>query len=150
MNLAPLLNAAPVIKLHAFAALGALALGAFQFVASKGTHSHRAIGWTWVVLMLVMLVSAFFVHDVLLWGPFSPQVCLVPHKPRPWMVRCAAIHLVTLGFLLALPAAVLHARFHHLKYHRRAMLLLVVGALLFAAIFALDRGRIMNAVVFGP
>jgi uncharacterized membrane protein len=51
MNLGPLLNAAPAIPLHAFAAMSAFALGLVQFAAPKGTLSHRAIGWTWVLLM---------------------------------------------------------------------------------------------------
>ena len=36
MTLAPLLNASPVIQIHAFAAMGAFALGLVQFAAPKG------------------------------------------------------------------------------------------------------------------
>jgi uncharacterized membrane protein len=45
VSLAPLLNAAPATKLHAFAALAALGLGALQLAAPKGTLPHRTIGW---------------------------------------------------------------------------------------------------------
>ena len=53
MSLAPLLDAAPAIPLHAFAAMAAFALGLVQFAAPKGTLPHRTIGWIWVVLMAV-------------------------------------------------------------------------------------------------
>jgi len=53
MSLAPLLEAAPAIPLHAFAAMAAFLLGLVQFAAPKGTLPHRTIGWIWVVLMLV-------------------------------------------------------------------------------------------------
>ena len=48
MTLAPLLNASPVIQIHAFAAMAAFALGLVQFAAPKGTLPHRTIGWIWV------------------------------------------------------------------------------------------------------
>ena len=50
MSLAPLLDAAPAIPLHAFAAMTAFALGVVQFAAPKGTLPHRTLGWIWVGL----------------------------------------------------------------------------------------------------
>jgi uncharacterized membrane protein len=72
MNLAPLLAAPAVIQVHAFAALSAFALGAVQLAAPKGTIPHRAVGWLWAGLMLVLVLSSFFIHTIRLWGPFSP------------------------------------------------------------------------------
>ncbi|MEY9121043.1 putative membrane protein [Bradyrhizobium yuanmingense] len=60
MSLAPLLEAAPVVPLHAFAAMAALVLGLFQFSAPKGTLPHRTIGWIWVVLMVFVAASSFW------------------------------------------------------------------------------------------
>ena len=48
MSLTPLLNAAPAIPLHAFAAMAAFALGLVQLLAPKGTLPHRTLGWIWV------------------------------------------------------------------------------------------------------
>ena len=42
------LNAAPAIPLHAFAAMAAFVLGIVQFAAPKGTLPHRTLGWIWV------------------------------------------------------------------------------------------------------
>ena len=58
MTLEPLLSASPAIKLHAFAAMAAFALGIVQFWAFKGTAGPGAIGWAWAGLMLRRGVSA--------------------------------------------------------------------------------------------
>ena len=131
MNLAPLLAAPAVIQIHAFAALGAFALGAVQLAAAKGTIPHRTIGWIWAALMLAVVVSSFFIHTIRLWGPFSP------------------IHLLSILTLALLPLAVWRARQYDVRKHRRAMLGLFVGALVIAGVFTFLPGRIMHAVVFG-
>src|SRR5262245_3278876 len=131
MSLAPLLQAEPVIQIHAFAAMGAFALGLIQFAAPKGTLPHRTIGWIWVALMAMIALSSFFIHEIKLVGPFSP------------------IHLLTIFTLVMLPLAVLHARRHNVKRHRGAMISIFVGALVIAGAFTFVPGRIMHAVVFG-
>jgi len=45
MSLAPLLNAAPAIPVHAFAAMSAFLVGVVQLAAPKGTLPHRTLGW---------------------------------------------------------------------------------------------------------
>ena len=71
MSLAPLLTPLP-IPLHAFAAMAAFVLGIVQFAAPKGTLPHRTLGWIWVVLMLVVAISSFWIHEIRLVGPWSP------------------------------------------------------------------------------
>jgi len=131
MSLAPLLQAQPVIQIHAFAAMGAFALGVVQFAAPKGTLPHRTVGWIWVTLMVVIAASSFFIHGLKLIGPFSP------------------IHLLSIFTLGMLPLAVLHARRHNVKGHRGAMIGIFVGALVIAGAFTFVPGRIMYAVAFG-
>jgi uncharacterized membrane protein len=131
MTFAPLLDAAPVIQVHAFAAMAAFSMGVIQIAAPKGTLPHRTIGWIWVVLMLTIAVSSFFIHSIRLWGPFSP------------------IHLLSIFTLIMLPLAVLRAHRHMVIAHRNAMLGLFVGALVIAGAFTFLPGRIMHAVVFG-
>jgi uncharacterized membrane protein len=132
MSLAPLFAAPAVIQLHAFAALGAFALGAVQLSAPKGTIPHRLFGWLWAGLMLAVVVSSFFIHTIRLWGPWSP------------------IHLLSVFTLVMLPLAVLRARRHQVERHRRAMIGLFTGALVIAGVFTLLPGRIMHEVLFGP
>lgn len=131
MSLAPLLDAAPAIPLHAFAAMTAFALGIVQFAAPKGTLPHRTLGWIWVGLMAVVAVSSFWIHQIRLLGPWSP------------------IHLLSIFTLLMLPLAVWRARHHEVVGHRRIMILIFTGALVVAGLFTLLPGRIMHAVVFG-
>jgi uncharacterized membrane protein len=131
MSLAPLLDAAPAIPVHAFAAMAAFALGLVQFAAPKGTLPHRTIGWIWVGLMAVVAASSFWIHEIRLLGPWSP------------------IHLLSIFTLIMLPIAVWRARRHRVADHRRIMTITFVGALVIAGLFTLLPGRIMHAVVFG-
>jgi len=132
MSLAPLLDAAPAIPVHAFAAMAAFALGIVQFAAPKGTLPHRTVGWIWVSLMAVVAASSFWIHEIRLLGPWSP------------------IHLLSIFTLIMLPIAVWRARRHRIADHRRIMSLIFVGALVIAGLFTFVPGRIMHAVFFGP
>jgi len=75
VSLAPLLNAAPATKLHAFAALAAFGLGAVQLAAPKGTLPHRTIGWIWVALMVTVAASSFWIHDLSICSRSSRSRC---------------------------------------------------------------------------
>jgi uncharacterized membrane protein len=44
MTLAPLLDANLPIRVHAFAAMAAFAIGLVQLIGAKGTSTHRALG----------------------------------------------------------------------------------------------------------
>jgi uncharacterized membrane protein len=151
MTLEPLLTATPLIQLHSVAATGALVLGLIQFTAPKGTIPHRAAGWTWFALVVVMLTTAFVNHDILQWGPFSTKLCCgLDASCARGSYRCASIHLVSISVLLMLPFAVVHARRHDVTSHRGAMLTLYLGFLTLGAIFTLLPHRTLHAVVFGP
>jgi uncharacterized membrane protein len=149
MNLAPLLNASASTQFHAFAGLTALVLGLVQFTAPKGTIPHRAIGWTWIALMMSMLFVAFFIRDRISWSPFSPWVCYLHDQSGPWVRRCASIQLITIYFMLILPYAALYARRHEVNLHRVSMAVLMFGALFIATLFTFDTTRIMHMVLFG-
>ena len=131
MSLTPLLSASPAIQVHAFAAMTAFVLGLVQFAAPKGTLPHRTVGWIWVTLMMAVAASAFFIHQIRLWGPWSP------------------IHLLAVLTLVTAPLAVWYAHRHAVKRHRAAMTSIFLGALVIAGIFTFLPGRIMHAVAFG-
>jgi uncharacterized membrane protein len=133
VSLAPLLDAAPVIQVHAFSALTAFALGIVQLASPKGTLPHRSLGWIWVTLMVVVAGSSFWIHGngFRLIGTLGP------------------IHLLSIFTLAMLPLAVLHAHRHSVTRHRNAMIGIFTGALVIAGLFTLWPGRIMHAVVFG-
>jgi uncharacterized membrane protein len=131
MSLAPLLNASPTIQAHAFAALAALALGAAQLAAPKGTLPHRSMGWIWVILMMLVAGTSLFIHTIRLWGPWSP------------------IHLLSLFTLTIVPLGLMRARRHEVSAHRAIMMWTYGLALVAAGLFTLAPGRIMHAVLFG-
>ena len=131
MSLTPLLDAAPAIPMHAFAAMAAFALGLVQFAAPKGTLPHRTIGWIWVLLIAAVAISSFWIHTIRLAGPFSP------------------IHLLSIFTLIVLPIGVWRAHRHRVADHKRIMTMIFAGALVIAGLFTFVPGRIMHAVVFG-
>lgn len=131
MSLAPLLNASPAIQLHAFTAITAFVLGLVQLLGAKGTGRHRALGYLWVALMLVIAISSFWIHGMRQLGPFS------------------LIHLLSIMVLVMLPAGVYFARIHRVRGHKRTMLGLFAGALVIAGLFTFVPGRLMHQVVFG-
>ena len=99
MNLAPLTHAPVAIQLHAYAAMAAFVLGVVQLAGVKGTSRHRALGYAWVALMLVVAISAFWIHEIRLWGPWSP------------------IHLLAIFTLIMLPFGITRARAHNVRGH---------------------------------
>jgi uncharacterized membrane protein len=131
VSLAPLIAAGVAIQLHAAAAISAFVLGAVQIASPKGTLPHRLLGWVWVVLMLVVCISAFFINEFPVWRGWNP------------------IHLLAIFTLAILPRAVWQAHRHAVQSHRRAMVSLFFGALVIAGAFTFWPGRIMHAVVFG-
>ena len=131
MSLAPLLDAAPQIPVHAFAAMAAIALGVVQLAAPKGTLPHRTLGWIWVALMAVVAISSFWIHELRVIGPWSP------------------IHLLSIFTLAMLVRGVWFARNHNVRRHRLTMTITFAGALVIAGLFTFLPGRIMHAVVFG-
>jgi uncharacterized membrane protein len=131
MSLAPLLAAPAVVQVHAFAAMAAFLLGIVQLAAPKGTLPHRALGYTWVGLMLVIALTSFAIHGIDQWRGFS------------------LIHLLSISVLVLAPMAVLAARRHRVGTHSKAMISVFAGALVIAGAFTLLPGRIMHRVVFG-
>jgi uncharacterized membrane protein len=131
MSLDPLLAAPLIVQVHAFAAMTAFAFGIIQVAGPKGTLPHRAMGYAWVGLMLLVAASSFAIHGMRQWGRFS------------------AIHLLSVMVLVLVPLALLAARRHHVGTHRWAMIALFAGALVIAGGFTLLPGRIMYRALFG-
>ena len=97
-----------------------------------------AIAWvvtgfpgTSVTLMLIVSISAFFIHQIRMWGPWSP------------------IHLLAVYTLIMLPVGVIAAHRHVIERHRRTMVGIFIGGLVIAGVFTFYPGRIMYHVVFG-
>ncbi|MEP1765349.1 MAG: DUF2306 domain-containing protein [Sulfitobacter sp.] len=131
MTLAPLTNASVVIQIHTAFALAAVLLTIAIFTLKKGSPLHRIFGWSWVIIMGIVAVSSFGIHELRLIGPFSP------------------IHLLSIFTLWSLVRGVIAARSHRVRAHKRIMQSLTFGALLVAGAFTFLPGRTMFAVISG-
>ena len=118
----------PVIWIHLFTAVAALALGAMVFVARKGTLLHRVAGRTWAGLMLVTAVSTFWIKGN---GSYS------------W------IHLLSIGTLLLLAGVVYAAINGNIRRHRAGVIGLYSGSLVVAGLFALLPQRLLGKMLWG-
>jgi uncharacterized membrane protein len=132
MSLQPLLSAAPIIQLHACAAMLAFFLGAVVLFRRKGDAPHRKLGMSWVSLMVIVSLTSFFIWEIRLFGLFSP------------------IHGLSVLTLVGLWQAVRFVRQRMIKAHMRTMQMLYLLGLAITGWFTFMPGRIMNRVVFGP
>lgn len=131
MSLDPFLAAPFAIQIHAGTATLALLLGALVLFRRKGTKLHKALGRTWVLLMLVTATSSLFINEVRLLGPFSPTHLFVP--------------MVYGGLFIALR----EIRRGNVAGHQAAMKGVYMGALLLAGAFTLLPGRRLHDMLFG-
>ena len=129
--MAPLFNEAQPIPFHAMAAMLAIVIGAIQFSMKKGGIKHKALGYSWVSLMLFVSISSFFIHEIKLWGNYSP------------------IHLLSIWTIFSVGLAIYFVRVGNIKRHRQVMIALYGFALILTGLFTLLPGRAMNQLVFG-
>lgn len=120
-----------VIQLHAGAAILALVLGPFAIWRRRKDIWHRLVGVTWIVLMLVVATTAWFIHGWQLIGPFSP------------------IHLFSLLTYYSIFEALQHARAGRYREHGATLRGLYLQALGIAGLFTLLPGRRMHQLIFG-
>lgn len=131
MNLNALLATCLPIQVHVVAVMLALIIGLLQLVLKRGTSSHRAMGWIWVVAMAVTAISSFFIHQIRLVGAWSP------------------IHILSVVTLVYLVLAIQVARQGNMQRHGMIMEWLFLFALIGAGAFTLLPGRLMHVVLFG-
>jgi uncharacterized membrane protein len=128
-----LLAQRPLVFVHLVCAVAALALGALLLLRRKGTPSHRALGWVWVLLMAGAVVSSVFIRDrgMINVAGFSP------------------IHLLTVLVAVQLPRAVLAIRRGRVEAHRQAMRGIYIGGCVVAGLFTLLPGRFLGRQLWG-
>ena len=125
-----LLAAQPlVIQLHLGAAVVALVIGAMLMLMRKGVTFHRRAGWLWVAAMSIVAGSSIFITGV---------------NGDRW----SFIHMITGWTLISLPLAVIAARRHDVKQHRRFMMGMFYGGLIIAGGLTFIPGRTMWNVFF--
>lgn len=130
MNLSPLLEASPIIQIHAAAATLAIGIGPLAIFRRRRDRVHKILGYSWVIAMLATALSALLIFDIRMWGPFSP------------------IHLLSFLVFWSLWRAIAKIRAGDVVAHQWYMKNLYVQALGIAGLFTLLPGRIMSDVLF--
>ena len=135
MNLEPLLQQPLAVQIHVATVLPAFVLGTWQiFFSTKGVLLHRVVGYTYLTLMSITAITTLFIHQI---------------NPNGAFFGLSWIHLFVPLTLFGVYGALVTARRHDIRGHRRAMIGVYVGALLIAGGLAFMPGRIMHTVVFG-
>ncbi|MES2958754.1 MAG: DUF2306 domain-containing protein [Pseudomonadota bacterium] len=127
-----LLQRHPLVFFHLLTALAALIVGAFVLAQRKGTASHKALGWTWVVLMGSTALASAFIRD---YG-------------MPNIAGITPIHAFTLLTAVNLPLGIWHIRQGNVTAHRKSMRGLYIGACVLAGIFTLLPGRFLGNLLW--
>ena len=134
MNLEPLLNAPLPVQIHVATVVPAFILGTYQiFFSTKGSPHHRLTGYIYLTLMVITSIAALFIHEL---------------NPGGFL-GLSWIHLFVALTLFGVYGALVTARGHDIKGHRRSMLGVYIGGILIAGSLALAPGRMMHVVLFG-
>ena len=126
----------PVIAIHLGAALAALAIGPVALWARRGNCPrpvlHRAAGYAWVTLMVVVAISAMFIRDHRLpnIAGYTPVHLLVP---------------LVFGSLFFSFRFLLRG---NVNAHRKVMVWLYVSACLVAGAFTLLPNRYLGGLLW--
>jgi uncharacterized membrane protein len=128
MSLTALTTAPLIIQAHAASAILSLALGPFALLRQRRDRWHRALGYTWVVSMLMVAITSLFISENPMLGPFS------------------LIHILSITTLAGLAHALRAALRRDFAAHGRAMRALYAQALIIPGVFTFLPGRRMNAL----
>ena len=131
-TLAQLLARHPAIFFHLVAAFAALLLGGLLLWRRKGTTSHRALGWNWVLLMGSTALAIAFIRD----------------DQLPKLAGFTPIHAFTLLVAVKLPHGIWQVRQGNIAGRRKSMRGLYIGACVLAGVFRLLPGRFLGNLLW--
>lgn len=115
--------------IHLAAVVPAIAIGVVQLFMTKGTRVHKWMGWTWVLAMVVVALSSFWIMELRKGAGLS------------------VIHLLSAWVLFALSAAIWHIRRGNVRAHKGFMVGTLLG-LAGAGLGALAPGRFLSILLF--
>ncbi len=115
--------------IHLAAVVPAVVIGATQLLMPKGTRVHKVLGWIWVVAMLVVAISSFWILEI--------------RQGAGWSV----IHLLSAWTLISLACAIWYIRRGNVRAHQGFMVGTLLG-LAGAGLGALAPGRFLAKFLF--
>ena len=131
MSLEPFVQAPLYIQIHAACAMFALAAGPFSFYSRKRSVFHKSLGYAWMLAMIGVAVSSFWIGSFGVIGSFSPL---------------HALSILSLGSVAISLYFILH---RNIVGHRKTLTNLYWRGLIIAGIFNFLPGRTTNRAIFG-
>lgn len=119
---------------HLATVVPATVIGMMIFLKKKGTKFHKQFGRIYVVLMLCTAVLTLFMPATV---------------GKQFLGHFGYIHVFSVMVLSAIPLAIIRVKNGNIKAHKRAMVLLYVGAIGIAGFFAFMPGRYLHELLFG-
>ena len=119
-----------LVWLHLATIVVSLLLTPMLLLGRRGIRRHRQLGYAWVASMTLTAALSFGIRTIHP-GGFSP------------------IHALSAFTLVQVPLIAFRAHRHQVDAHRRAVLLMVTGALLIAGFFTFPFGRLLGRWLLG-
>ena len=129
-NLALFAGLSTMVQVHLLTALAALVLGGVLMSVRKGRTFHRVAGWIWVSLVMVTAGATVFITEL---------------NHGAW----SFLHLFTGWVLLITPLALIWAKRHEVRKHRRSMMGLFYGGFAINLFIAFTPGRTLWMMFLG-
>jgi uncharacterized membrane protein len=118
------------IWLHLATIAGALILTPIMLLRRRGDRLHRRLGYLWVASMIATAAISFAIRG-------RPSGGLSP------------IHIISAFVLAMAPYVAWTASRHDIRAHRKAIRMMIAGALLIAGLFTFPFGRLLGRWLFG-
>jgi uncharacterized membrane protein len=115
--------------IHLAAVVPAVTVGVAQLYLPKGSRLHKVMGWIWVLAMVVVALSSFWIMELRKGAGFS------------------VIHLLSAWVLVALALAIWFIRRGNVRAHKRFMVGVMLGVA-GAGLGALAPGRFLSILLF--
>ncbi len=132
MNVALIFDKSAFVQIHLYFAITAFFIGALQLIGTKGTTAHKTLGRLWVMMMLIICLTSFWIKGLMpnsiFWG-YSP------------------IHLLSIFVLIQICLGIYFARLGNISGHRKCMTYTYIGGLIIAGAFTFYPGRLLYEVL---
>ncbi len=97
----------------------------------KGTRCHKAIGWSWMLAMVVTSISSFGITGFI-----------------DWFYGYGPIHLLSIWVLVCVFISVYSAKKGNISFHRSFAVGAYIGTIIAGVGAALMPGRIVHTFIF--
>jgi len=134
VNFSLLFGTSAYIQSHFVFAVSALLIGAVQLIGKKGTVQHKLLGRIWVVMMLIICFTSFWIKEVMPNGRFGGY---------------SPIHLLSIFVIIQIFLGVYFAKVGNILKHKKCMTYTYIGGLIIAGGFTFYPGRLLYKVFIG-